>query len=363
MTTNTIRLKLEKELNSIPQLSPANGIIIFGAGNTSALYQKCFEKEGIKPLFYVDNNVSKHGTLFYGVQIISFDDLVKMKNELQHDFPLVLICSAITEVVDEIKKQLAAAAIDYFLMDQYIFSKHKQDILNVFDSLEEESKKLYAEVVITRINNLNISYDMVEENQYFTLPEFKKKKNNEIFVDLGAYVGDSIEQYLEIKSGTFKNIYAFEPNERNFNAMKYRVERLNKEWALNEGKIILINAGVGRNTTNLYMANDNNETPSLAACISENIEGDEIVIYSLDDYFADSNVSFIKADIESYEYDMLLGAQNVIKKNKPLLAICIYHNASDIFSIPLLIKSIMPEYKISIAHHSVEQAETVLYAY
>ena len=72
---------------------------------------------------------------------------------------------------------------------------------------------------------------------------------------------------------------------------------------------------------------------------------------------------FLKADIEGYEYQMIAGAKESIRKNKPLLAICIYHNAVDFYSILLLIKSIEPEYKFAVRHHTSRLSETVLYAW
>jgi len=87
------------------------------------------------------------------------------------------------------------------------------------------------------------------------------------------------------------------------------------------------------------------------------------MVYTLDDYFKEQKVSFIKADIESYELDMLHGAESVIKRDRPLLAICIYHNASDMFTIPLFIKELCGDYKLKIRHHTYSLLDTVLYAY
>lgn len=91
-------------------------------------------------------------------------------------------------------------------------------------------------------------------------------------------------------------------------------------------------------------------------------EGEVGNIYSIDAKIAEK-FDFLKADIESYEYQMLMGAKESIKKNRPLLAICIYHNAVDFYSILLLIKSIEPNYKFSIRHHANVLSETVLYAW
>ena len=43
-----------------------NEIFVFGAGNTTALYAKCFEVEGINPVGYLDNSPAKQGTQFLG---------------------------------------------------------------------------------------------------------------------------------------------------------------------------------------------------------------------------------------------------------------------------------------------------------
>ncbi|MDR3131046.1 MAG: hypothetical protein LBU18_05815 [Treponema sp.] len=90
---------------------------------------------------------------------------------------------------------------------------------------------------------------------------------------------------------------------------------------------------------------------------------EETSLFALDDYFAEQKVSFIKADIESYELDMLWGAKSILKRDKPLLAVCIYHNASDMYTIPFFIKELNNDYKIKIRQHTYLLFDTVLYAY
>ena len=60
---------------------------------------------------------------------------------------------------------------------------------------------------------------------------------------------------------------------------------------------------------------------------------------------------------------MLEGAKNIIQTKKPLLAISLYHKLTDYYEIPLYIKSLVPEYKMQIRHHSTDFPETVLYCY
>ena len=97
------------------------------------------------------------------------------------------------------------------------------------------------------------------------------------------------------------------------------------------------------------------------SCICDNSE-DVIDVRKLDTILSDENVTFIKMDIDGAELDALKGAKAIIQKNKPKLAISIYHKPEDIIEIPLLLHEILPEYKFYIRHYSIYSVETVLYA-
>lgn len=68
-------------------------------------------------------------------------------------------------------------------------------------------------------------------------------------------------------------------------------------------------------------------------------------------------------DIEGAEMDALRGMEKLMKRDRPKLAICVYHKPEDFWEIPLYIKSVVPEYTFILRHHSHDASETVLYAY
>ena len=70
----------------------------------------------------------------------------------------------------------------------------------------------------------------------------------------------------------------------------------------------------------------------------------------------------LQMDIEGAEYRALLGAERSIRKHKPRLAICLYHNVEDFIQIPELLLSMVPEYNLSLRHHSKGCTDTILYA-
>jgi len=364
---------IEKIVSSVTEYNLNDyTVVVFGAGNTSVLYQKCFEQEGIKPVYYVDNSAAKQGTLFQGVQVISVEKLVSLRDTFNKPI-LVLICSARISTCNQIQLQLQKCGLASIIIDAYVFKKNERLIKEVYDLLEDDfSKDIYAELIKSRINNTPVSESMVSNGQYFLLPQFLEQSEKEVFVDIGSYVGDTVEQYIGKKSGVFGKIYAFEPDPLNFTALNYRASRLKNEWAFSDDKLALIHGGIGAKTERKLFAvpqhnleNQTSFSSRLGASFvtDKNENSEEVPVYTLDDYFKEQYVSFIKADIESYELDMLRGGGDVIKRDRPLLAVCIYHNASDMFTIPLFIKELCKDYKIKIRHHTYDFAETVVYAY
>lgn len=66
----------------------------------------------------------------------------------------------------------------------------------------------------------------------------------------------------------------------------------------------------------------------------------KVLITSLDALLASSalpSISFIKADVEGYERELLLGAEETIRRFHPKLSICTYHLPDDWRVIPGII--------------------------
>jgi hypothetical protein len=72
--------------------------------------------------------------------------------------------------------------------------------------------------------------------------------------------------------------------------------------------------------------------------------------------------TFIKMDIEGSEIDALNGAAGIIRRDKPKLAVCVYHKPSDLWKIPLLVHNLQPKYQFYLRHYSNHLSDTVLYA-
>lgn len=69
------------------------------------------------------------------------------------------------------------------------------------------------------------------------------------------------------------------------------------------------------------------------------------------DNIVNEPVTLIKMDIEGAELKALEGARNTIQQHKPKLYVCAYHRNEDMFTLPLMIKSLDENYRIYFRHH------------
>ena len=356
---------LEKVLYSTPPHCPNEGkeLWIWGAGNTSCLYQ-----EGLKRIpeinnkisGYCDTDISKQGkSVFYGKDVISPQELKSKKDAF------VLICSANVDTINDISILLTDMGIKSCLIDYYIFITFRDKIMQVYDVLNDaESKNVYANIILDRMFGMNPTSDIVKSNDFFTVKEINPALRLSRIIDCGAYVGDTFEQYIWNNDGVFEQYIGFEPDAANYAAFQKRIGRLNMEWNIPKHKVRIYPYAVGEKSEWAKHNNNENVGPSTSLKVLDDdvdiLGATKIVAI---DEVVNESYDFLKADIESFEYGMLLGAVTGIIKYKPALAICIYHNAIDMFQIPLLVKQILPEYKIAVRHHRNDLSETVMYAW
>ena len=92
-------------------------------------------------------------------------------------------------------------------------------------------------------------------------------------------------------------------------------------------------------------------------------EGNQhIATVALDEFFKNEPIHFIKLDIEGAETQAILGASQIIKNMRPILAMSLYHKPNDIWFLPQLIKNLNSKYKVFIRQHYFNTFESVLYA-
>lgn len=200
-----------------------------------------------------------------------------------------------------------------------------------------------------------IPYDAPYE-QYFA-PVYRHL-DDEVFIDCGAYDGDTLKEYLRRKNGApFRQYIAFEPDGANFAKLTEYQSGLPCEIA---SRLLLLNKGVSDAEKTLRFASGAGSD----SWIDEN--GDqEIACMAIDDLLDNASgrtvPTFIKMDLQGHEAFALYGARGCIAEHAPVLAISVYHFVQDLWELPLLIKKFNSDYKFYLRGYRPEE-EYICYA-
>ena len=262
--------------------------------------------------------------------------------------------NGITDVVLAIRRSLNHELENNCSQFDSFYHQHEKELQATAELLEDDySRDVFARSIdLRRTGNWKALKGIVVKPQYFQKDIFGPVEN-EVFVDGGAFIGDTIKSYVENFGGRgYKKIYAWEPSSINRKGLKRTADRY--------GKTEIVPYGMWNEKSKLSF----NEEAGSGSHMAE--EGEQCVVTidvdSIDNVCAGDKVTLIKMDVEGSELKALEGAINVIKRDKPRLAICVYHKPEDLYEIPQWIKSVIPEYKLYLRQHERSDYETVLYA-
>lgn len=220
--------------------------------------------------------------------------------------------------------------------------EHVDYFEELYLNLEDyRSKKLLYAILNNWVHyDFNTLSEVIEKcyDDYFDL-DLIPTCNEEVFVDLGAYTGDSTISFLRNYGDSYKKIYAYEITPETYQIL---VSNL-KDYP----NVVCYLKGVGDTRSSLSVVNSSADASANTVFVSDN---GTIPMVTLDEDIGEK-LTMIKADIEGFEQEALLGAINHIKNDHPKLLISVYHKNEDLWKIPKMIKEIDPTYKFYLRYH------------
>ena len=179
-------------------------------------------------------------------------------------------------------------------------------------------------------------------------------------IDAGGYVGDSAWLLSSLTSG---QVYVFEPLLENLR----RIHQTIAYNALENVKPVHAGLGASQGTMQIRVAGSTGCATLSNKLVEEHVKTEDVKIIALDDFVVEQSIGrigLIKTDIEGAEQMLLAGAKQVIKRDRPILLISIYHNASDFFDIKPMLEDLNLGYEFRIHHPPIRNisGETILIA-
>ncbi|MBR1494046.1 MAG: FkbM family methyltransferase [Acidaminococcaceae bacterium] len=180
-------------------------------------------------------------------------------------------------------------------------------------------------------------------------------------VDAGCFDGaDSI--FFARLFPNYSEIYAFEPDRGNYelclkniaNAGIIRAKVIPCGLSATSGEASFLMGGQGSS----YLLSIDSVAAEIARPAGKTVT---VQTNALDDVF-EGKLGFMKMDIEGAEFDALHGAERTIRRDRPLLAISVYHRRGDLLAIMDYLNSIVPEYSFWLRHSGGFNNDTMLFA-
>jgi FkbM family methyltransferase len=348
-----------------------NRVVIFGCGTLGKRAIELLREIGINPLALSDSNSSRWGTDLSGIQVLSPSDAAAEFGANSIFF--VTIWNDFHWYIDTLAKltALGCTSVSSYAPVFWRFGDRFMDLrlLNepahrlylrleeVFEAedlwADEESLATYRSNIVWRAKGdpTHLPYPAPQKT-YFP-PDIFQLIPEEVFVDCGAFDGDTIRLVHSLVGSNFKAIHSIEADSVSMEKLGAYLSTLPAEVTK---KIHMLDCAIGAERSVIRF--------SMSGDLTSKVEdvGVDVPCIPLDELFADNPVTLIKMDIEGAEYNALLGARAIIKRDHPVLAICVYHTQSDIWRIPLLLRSIEPNYSFFLRSYDGDGLQTVVYA-
>jgi len=359
-------------------------IAIFGAGANGVLFLRGMRQAGVVVDVFIDQQPQQ--AQIDGVPL-SKPESIEDKEEWQlfcAIFPRSLVKPSNSQYgsVEEILHQLGfpnvvgfADTLEQFpTIIQGYFQRHhlwmhSNSAVMVDQQAIEQLRPLLCDPQSVQLLDRWVEWRMTQDMEHYIQPDgqceyfpadipglFPRKPLH--FIDCGAYSGDTVEDLYSLWEGEIELVTCFEPDSDNLQQLQQTLERL--QHSHDQVYCNVFPCGVGVKTEILSFSGGQGSSSAMVMGGEGQIQ---VPVVSLDQTIGLSQPNYIKMDIEGAELDALQGARELIEREAPSLAICLYHKPEDLWEIPLYIHSIQPSYKMDIRTHDHLGLSSVLYCY
>ncbi len=343
-------------------------LVLFGAGQFGQIVLDRLRKAGVTPCCFSDNNRNSWGKQVNGMEVLSPETVVERYGRKAVFVVTIFNGSAARGQLRRMGCERVVSATPlfwkypaYFMPDMGIgeperIVEEEDQIRQCFAILSDEASRQEL------CNQISWRYWM--DPEFLPLPEnvgeiyfpsdLVKDTAEEVFVDCGAFDGDSIRSFLR-RGKSFSHLYALEPDDQN------RALLSKSMAALADGlqeKVTVWPYAAGNLDGHVTFA----AAGDVASRVSSADTSIRVEAHRLDSLVWRFEPTYLKMDIEGAEPDALAGAASLLRNAQPVLAICLYHRLEHLWQIPNLIHRLVPDYSMFVRRYAEDGWEQVCYA-
>ena len=328
----------------------AKPIVLYGMGNgADKILDWCEANEvPVQGVFASDEFV--RGQQFRGFTV---DRYAALKERLGTELLVVLaFASERPEVLARFRElsaeqQVVAPHLPLFDEEETVSEawliKHARELTEAYERLaDDESRKVFANTLNYKLSGkISYLFDCESERQEDLL-QLIRPGASEVYLDLGAYNGDTIQELGQLTDWHWRQVVAVEPDRRNCRKLRLLAEELAERGLAVE----VHESGIWDAAGELSFS-DSGGRQSTFVGASKRV----VPVTTIDVVAAGRPISYIKMDVEGAEVQALAGGAATISRFAPKLFVAAYHYDVDLFRLPLLLWQLVPEYKIYLRKH------------
>lgn len=336
-------------------------VVLYGMGSGAEKIKSVLDLYEIPLADIMASDEFVRGHSFLGYRVKTLAEI-----EQTYESFVILVCfgTQIPDVMEHIKQisekyELYAPNVPVAgegLFNLEYAQSHRKELQEVMKLLaDEQSKRVFENVI-----RYKLSGDLKYLYEVETPPEEKfdllQIGTEETYVDLGAYDGDTLIEFLNETSMQFTKLYGMEPDLHSYRKMKRRL------YMIGSAIMELYNCGAWDEDTSLTFSYSRGRGSTAVIVPKEETQGEtgrrhgtarlrEVKMMKTDTMLRGDAATYIKIDVEGAEKNALRGAEKTIAEFCPKLNVALYHRNEDMFELPLMISKMNKKYKFYMRHH------------
>lgn len=348
-------------------------IFVYGAGESYHYFQEVVERwHGHRASIYLDRKFNT-GDTFEGLPALN-PDTFSLHAEDPTSALAVICLSPISPYLEEARTSLQRMGFLHILALQDIYEVHnpfdepenlqsngfafyqeaKEPILQAFDLMEDDlSREVFLACTSTHMTRRPVTIPISPRLEQYRPQDVPLKKGFARSIHGGMSAGDIPSLFQT--HGPLKELLILEPLDTQFAKVQATLTQSLESVA--EHLTLLPLALYDREAMLPFM------TPHTSFGARIHPKGSRQVQCACLDHLLPGGVTeFLALDIEGAELKALQGAQDLIKRCRPDLGICVYHSPDQLWEIPIFLHDLIPEYRFFLRNYTGLTGETVLYA-
>lgn len=321
--------------------SSGKPIVLYGMGNGADKIVCELSKRGLGVSDFFASSDFVRGQTFHGKKVLDFP-AIKEKYKGCEFVVLLSFGSSRPEVLENIRHvndecELYVPDMPVYgdgLFDRAMLAARFDEIKRARESLfDDRSREIFDALVNYKLSGKISFLDRTESSRQDIMSEVLSPEKYRHAIDLGAFVGDSATELMSY-APFLERLIALEPDSHSFKRLS----------SMTCPKLTAINAIAADFDGEVMFSNEGNKNSSIYGqkkqISTRAVKVDTIAV--------DMHIDYIKIDVEGAEREALLGAEATIKRDRPDIALSIYHRYDDFFDLVNNVRTLCPDHRLYI---------------